>query len=64
MDNTIEVDDEVIQIKGPCRGHVFIVCEKQGDMLRVRLKNPKPPHKRHPEWSHISSYHKNNSRYG
>ena len=48
--------EEVVQMQGPCRGKVFVITEVDGNMLRVRLKNPRPPYKGLPEWSHKDSY--------
>jgi hypothetical protein len=57
MENkTISVGDELVQVQGPCWGKLFVVDEVDGNMLRLHLKNPKPPYTRRPEWSHKDSY--------
>lgn len=52
----MEVGDEVVQSQGPCKGKVFIITEVDGNMLRVRLKKPRPPYSGQPEWSHKTNY--------
>ena len=52
----IEAGDEVVQVHGPCVGKIFVVDEVDGNLLHVRLKDPKPPYNGQPGWSHRGNY--------
>lgn len=52
----IDAGDVVIQIRGPCEGHAFIVDVVDGNLLYVRLARPYPPYNGHPGWSHRDYY--------